>query len=144
MVTAWSPLCKPRARSSAGPLRVLWLAALLFGFLYSHGVSSESAAGHLSTSAVAFSAHPAHDQTAQRQLQVSHGHNDDDQGSSHPAEECASGQPQQGPGLSAPSVTPLVGQLPRSSAIAGTCALTVAQSTLPSCRSSASSAVLQV
>ncbi|GHB30504.1 hypothetical protein [Streptomyces chryseus] len=50
MVTAWSSSRMSRARSSAGPLRMLWVAIALFAFLYAHGVSTEGVTGHLDAS----------------------------------------------------------------------------------------------
>lgn len=144
MVTAWSPSGKPRTRFSAGPLRVLWLAALLFGFLYSHGVSAESAAGHQTAGAVASSAHPAHSHAAGEQARVTAGHNDDGQEPTHPAEECVSGQPQQGPAWSAPLLTPAVGHLPCDGIVSGKSGPAVARSALPPLSSSASYVVQQV
>ncbi|MFJ7159924.1 hypothetical protein ACIQUQ_33925 [Streptomyces sp. NPDC101118] len=45
MITAGASV-DPRTRSSAGPLRLLWLALLLFGFLYTHAAGADSASAH--------------------------------------------------------------------------------------------------
>ncbi|UQA91067.1 hypothetical protein [Streptomyces halobius] len=120
MVTAWSPSSMLRARSSAGPLRLLWLAALLLGVLFTHGVSVESAEGHTTAGITA----PVYAAAVNHEGQTGEaGHGDDvaytspalvaaddrhdGEGSSHPAEECLSGQPHQGPDLAAPCLSPL-------------------------------------
>ncbi|MFE9842062.1 hypothetical protein [Streptomyces goshikiensis] len=46
MITASRKPGTPRSRTSAGPLRLLWLAALLFGFLYTHAAGADSASAH--------------------------------------------------------------------------------------------------
>ncbi|MFE3323991.1 DUF6153 family protein [Streptomyces sp. NPDC059176] len=108
MVTAWTPSSKPRTGLAAGPLRVLWLAVLLFGLLYTHGVSAETAASHATTSAAMPAAHfvPGSDAAREDDQPTSPGHDGGDQ-DSHPAGECVSGQPQQGSGLPAPAPAPL-------------------------------------
>ncbi|MFI8106141.1 hypothetical protein [Streptomyces sp. NPDC086023] len=45
MITAGTSVAS-RARSSAAPLRLLWLALLLFGFLYTHAAGADSASAH--------------------------------------------------------------------------------------------------
>ncbi|NUK13651.1 hypothetical protein HRW18_38095 [Streptomyces lunaelactis] len=105
MVTAWSSSRMSRARSSAGPLRMLWVAMMLFAFVYAHGVSAEGVIGHLDASATVHTA-AAIDGHAVEDVPVDHhggGH-----GPSHPAQECVTGQPQQTPALDAPSACALV------------------------------------
>lgn len=108
MVTAWSPWRTVRTRSGAGPLlRVLAMAVLLFGVLVTHGVHVESVRGHLSTSATAPAAapfdgmHHAAVEPAPRLAAEADDHHGGHE-SSHPGEQCASGQPQQGPVLVTP------------------------------------------
>ncbi|MGW1375539.1 hypothetical protein ACWD6P_14860 [Streptomyces sp. NPDC002446] len=112
MVTTWSTSGMSRARSSAGPLRVWWVAMVLFSLVYAHGVSAEGIAGHLGASAaasvVAEKAEKA-DEAAQAQAAIApHGGGHGEH--SHPAEDCQSGQPQQGPALAAPCASPLDGR----------------------------------
>src|SRR3954447_21139210 len=101
MIATWSPRCIARARISAGLPRALTLAVLLFSVLFAHGLHAEGIKGHLSTSAAAALADPAPIGTATQDGQapnpaaVTDGRHDD-HGSPHPAEHCASGQPQQG------------------------------------------------
>jgi hypothetical protein len=97
-----------RARVSAGPLlRVSAMAVLLFGVVFTHGLSAESIKGHLVTSAVAPAA-AAHEEVlaAAGERAVSRltvmGDPGDGHGSWHPSEHCVSGQPQQGPVLTPP------------------------------------------
>ncbi|WP_434594106.1 DUF6153 family protein [Streptomyces sp. A5-4] len=104
MVTALRTSRLFRARSHvAGPLQVFWLAALLLGLLYTHGVSAESAAAHGSpggttTTAMASSPHADHEVAP-----AHHGGGE----AEHAAESCVSGQPQQGADLPAPCAKPL-------------------------------------
>ncbi|MEU0042781.1 hypothetical protein [Streptomyces werraensis] len=108
MITAWSFPCVVRARASAGPLlRVLGLAVLLFGVVFTHGVHVEGVKGHMVTSAAAPAAaafEDAHDdsdrQVPSRTVATDDRH--DDHGSPHPSEHCVSGQPHQGPVLAPP------------------------------------------
>jgi hypothetical protein len=116
MVTARSLCGVLRPRSSAGSRHLLLVAMLLFGLVYAHGVSAEGVAGHLSpasTTAVA----AADVQLADGEPgAVFHGprakpgkatgHHDDEHDTSHPVQECVPGQPQQGPELEAPCVSP--------------------------------------
>ncbi|MET8326304.1 hypothetical protein [Streptomyces sp. NPDC005181] len=140
MVTAWSSPRTPRARISAGPLHVLWLAALLFGILFTHDASAHSAPSHPAASIASPSAHAHGGQgsTAEEQR------HDDDQETSHPAAECASGQPQQTSGAVGPSLTPINGQTPCYRVVAGKSDPPVNQSALPPLRSSTGSVIQQV
>ncbi|RST12995.1 hypothetical protein E2C00_16635 [Streptomyces sp. WAC05374] len=104
MVTAWSPSRVSRARSSAGPLRMLWVALTLFAFVYAHGVSAEGTTAHLDpttvTATTTTQAAHLHRHTAQNPPGEHHqGHH----GPSHMAQECVPGQPQQPPALGAPN-----------------------------------------
>ncbi|WP_326812521.1 hypothetical protein OIE62_06235 [Streptomyces scopuliridis] len=104
MVTPRSLFGIARTRPSASPLRMLWLALLLFGFVYTHGLSANSAAGHVAPranapSAVASSVDDAHGPAGGAVAVVApRGGDADGHGSSHPATECVPGQPQSAPG----------------------------------------------
>ncbi|MFG3542110.1 hypothetical protein [Streptomyces clavifer] len=120
MVTAWSSSRVSRARSSAGPLRVLWVALTLFAFVYAHGVSQEAVSGHLDASATASAADAGHGLSVEDEPTDHHGGGD--HGPAHAAAECVPGQPQQAPTVDAPSVCALVAAdapaLPRPTPIA--------------------------
>lgn len=105
MVTAWSSSRMSRARSSAGPLRVLWVAMMLFAFVYAHGVSIEGVTGHLDAGATAPAAAAIHDHVVEDAPVDHHG---GEHPPSHPAQECVPGQPQQTPALDAPGACALV------------------------------------
>lgn len=104
MVSARSAFGTSRTRYSAGPLRVLWLAALLFTFLYTHAAGAESASAHVTRGAVDVSYLAPADHHDAAEAPDEH---DDGNGLSHPAEACASGQPQQGLELPSPQSAPL-------------------------------------
>lgn len=99
-----------RARAVAGPwLRVLAMAGLLFGVVFTHGLHAESVNGLLVTSATV----PANvspdgvlDITATRVLsphaEAEMGEPRGGHGPAHQSEHCVSGQPQQGPVLTPP------------------------------------------
>lgn len=100
MVTARSASRAPRTRRPAGPLRLLWLAALLFAFLYTHAAGADTASAHVTGGAVTAAAAyggPASDG----------GDEDGGHGHGHPAEACASGHPPQGVDLPGPPSAPL-------------------------------------
>ncbi|WP_327582280.1 hypothetical protein OHA25_40990 [Nonomuraea sp. NBC_00507] len=120
MVTAWSRSGLLRARISAGPLGLLWLAALLLGILFTHGLSAGGAKGHLTAGVTA----PAYASAGTHQGHTSGAAHSDDvaypslqgmaaedrhdgDGSSHPAQQCVSGQPPQGPDMAAPCLAAL-------------------------------------
>lgn len=117
MVTARRSLSLLRTRSkSAGPLRLLWLATALLSLLYAHGLSGESAAGHVtsvlptSTAALTHGASTGHGEAEPAAGSAGQGAAPDGHGShetAHGVEECASGQPQSGADLPTPSATPL-------------------------------------
>lgn len=106
MVTAWSSPRVARARSSAGPLRVLWVAVTLFTFVYAHGVSQEAVSAHLDASVTAPAVDVGHGLAVEDGPADHHGGEHD--GSSHTAAECVPGQPQQAPTLDVPSLCALV------------------------------------
>jgi hypothetical protein len=97
-----------------------WLAALLLSIAFTHGVSAESAEGHMTAGVTA----PVHASTGIHEGHASGAAHSDDvayaaleaaavddrhdgDGSSHPAQECVSGQPQQGLNLAAPCLAPV-------------------------------------
>ncbi|MFE1558985.1 hypothetical protein ACFW6V_28875 [Streptomyces sp. NPDC058734] len=108
MITARPAPGSARTRHQAGPLRLLWLAALLFAFLYTHAAGADSASAHVTGGAVAV-AHlaPAGDDDASHHDGRRPDRQDDDAGGGHPhpAEACASGHPQQGCDLPGPHET---------------------------------------
>ncbi|MFF3213456.1 hypothetical protein ACFYYB_22605 [Streptomyces sp. NPDC002886] len=118
MITAPVASGAKRARRPAGALRLVWLAALLFAFLYTHAAGADSASAHVARGAVpvahldvigldgAGAGAGLHDEAASRGQDVGTGR-DDGTGHGHPAEACASGHPQQGAELPAPPLVPL-------------------------------------
>ncbi|MFI8931345.1 hypothetical protein ACIG3E_27195 [Streptomyces sp. NPDC053474] len=119
MVTAWSPRRMARGRAGAesrgttGSLpRLLALAALLFAVALAHGASPDNAGAHLATSAVSVTGTAAQAPASESEAAAlaaddgCHG----EHGSVHPDEQCASGQPAQGPALGAPGLAASVGQ----------------------------------
>ncbi|EXU69192.1 hypothetical protein Z951_04975 [Streptomyces sp. PRh5] len=100
--------CRPSRR----PLRVLWVAALLLGLVYAHGVSAEGVAGHLAFGAVNQGATVSQGDTGTASVaaeKVSGGgveprgdHHNGDHDPSHPVHECLVSQPQYGSGWAAP------------------------------------------
>ncbi|MFI9201570.1 DUF6153 family protein [Streptomyces sp. NPDC053048] len=115
MVSAQPTFRRRSHRPVAGPSRLLWLALLLFGFLYTHGISGESAVSHSTGSPVAMptfvhtgksheaqgGSDPGSASSTVLKQDDTNGHHGNDE-TAHAAEECASGKPQEGPDLSAP------------------------------------------
>ncbi|MBW5480573.1 hypothetical protein [Streptomyces bambusae] len=108
MITASPWTGMPRTRAGAGPLRLLWLAALLFGFLYTHAAGADSASAH-AVGAVVTAPRPTGESAATGHAYDRHDHHDqlptghgDGGGHSHPAETCDAGHPQQDIGLTPP------------------------------------------
>lgn len=131
------------------PLRLVWLCALLLGLVYMHGVNAESVMAHAATPGLSV---PMDDCTSQDDSDESPAqtgsadadHHDDDHGSSHPAQECAAGQPQHGPGPAAP--IPATTQWERTSLAAllpGTVS-TGTESVEPAARASTETTVLRI
>ncbi|MBT2492854.1 hypothetical protein J7E96_30960 [Streptomyces sp. ISL-96] len=108
MVTASSYFRMSRARSSAGPLRVLWVAMTLFAFVYAHAVSTEGVTSHLDATATATATAPAavvlHGHAVEEPPVDHHGGGHDPSHLVHLAQECVPGQPQQTPALDAPGL----------------------------------------
>ncbi|MGW6707989.1 hypothetical protein ACWGDE_24285 [Streptomyces sp. NPDC054956] len=151
MVTARAAFATTRTRRPAGPLRLLWLAALLFGFLYTHAAGAESAATHVTGGAVAVSyVAAATDAPADHHADADHrdGATPDGRGGgrghSHPAEECASGQPQQGCDLPGPALLPIAELTPAVAALTPQPWMQTLPAGLPPLRSSLGSVVQQV
>ncbi|MFC5799784.1 hypothetical protein [Streptomyces formicae] len=143
MVTARSSRNNPRARLSAGAWRMLWIATLLFSFLYTHGASAETAASHLTTVTAVPAAQSVPDHAAEERVpHTSPGHHGEHD--SHPAGECVSGQPQQGPGLSTPALVPLEGASRCRLIVGGKSGAILSESALPPPRSAADSVIQRI
>ncbi|MCJ0874549.1 hypothetical protein [Streptomyces sp. AP-93] len=150
MVTARAAFGAKRARRPAGALRLLWLAALLFAFLYTHAAGADTASAHVVRGAVP-AVPVAHldaigaDDDAPHDAGARRGHDDGNgSGHGHPAEACASGHPQQGAELPEPPLVPLGEPSPAVAAMRpGSWAPTV-PSGLPPLRSVLGSVVQQV
>ncbi|MFD9903006.1 hypothetical protein [Streptomyces sp. NPDC059063] len=99
------------------PLRLLGLGLILLGLLYTHAASPDATVGHL-TAAEGLSAPGAeamHSAPVPWAAGAVHGHDDAEpshdlrrgHGDHHAFEECAVGQPTQGPDLELPCASPL-------------------------------------
>lgn len=120
MITAPAASSAKRARRPAGALRLVWLAALLFAFLYTHAAGADSATAHVARGAAPVAhldaigadgagLHDGGDVPGGQEHDggdVPGGH-EHGGGHAHPAEACASAHPQQGAELPAPSLLPL-------------------------------------
>ncbi|MFF8265322.1 hypothetical protein [Streptomyces virginiae] len=111
MITARPAFSPTRTRHRAGPLRLLWLAALLIAFLYTHAAGADSATAHVTGGAVTVPHLTAADtgDLHHHDVQRPDRHDGAVGGShSHPAEACASGHPRPGydlPGAHQAAVT---------------------------------------
>lgn len=147
MIAARPALSTTRTRHQAGPLRLLWLAVLLFAFLYTHAAGADTASAHVTSGAVMVPHLAAADTggVPHHDDQRPDRRNDDGGGGhSHPAQACASGHPQQGCDLPGP---PLATITPRTDALAVATRQLWTQTLpcgLPPLRSSLSSVVQQV
>lgn len=125
MITARSLSGVRRTRATAVPLRALGLVLFLFGLMYTHALSPDATVRHLTVSVT--QGPPGTDQSCghDHSYSQSHGHGHrHDHGPAHTVEECALGQPQQGPEVGMPCLSPLswvsdaqacvMGQGPRS------------------------------
>lgn len=110
-----------RARTRAPQLsRLLWLAALLLGLLFTHGLHGESAAGHLDAGVTATLPAGGSEPSADHD----HGQHEDGE-SAASAHNCAPGQPNDVLDVPPPATSPLevtgpCGLLPRSGTLAVT------------------------
>lgn len=103
MITARPAFSTTRTRHQVGPLRVLWLAALLFAFLYTHAAGADSATAHSTAGAITVPhLAPADTGDFPHAAEQPDHRDDSDGGHPHPAEACASGHPQQGYDLPGP------------------------------------------
>ncbi|MFK0292840.1 hypothetical protein ACIQU6_20515 [Streptomyces sp. NPDC090442] len=116
MVTARPATRAPYPRSRrVGLRRLLWLAALLVGLLYSHGISAESAEGHVSP-LLAVSTAQAPVSPVSHEASVQYGLDDatagggscrgdghDGHEAGHAAHDCLAGNPEHGVDLPLPS-----------------------------------------
>lgn len=162
MITARAASGAKRARRPAGALRLLWLAALLFAFLYTHAAGADSASAHVARGAVpvahldaigddraiavdrADRADPHGADSPRGQDDDEDTGDDDGGGHGHAAEACVSGHPQQGAQLPEPPLVPLGGVSPAVPALRpGSWAPTVPCG-LPPLRSVLGSVVQQV
>ncbi|MFB6516414.1 hypothetical protein [Streptomyces sp. NPDC056401] len=139
MITAGAASSAKRARRPAGALRLLWLAALLFAFLYTHAAGADTATAHVARGAVPV----AHLDAVGADASESHGHGDGG-GHGHAAEACVSGHPQQGAELPAPPPAPLGGLSPAVAAMRPALWAPSVPSGLPPLRSVLGSVVQQV
>ncbi|WKX69127.1 hypothetical protein [Streptomyces sp. XD-27] len=120
MVTARPTSSLLRTRpTSAGPVRALWLAALLLGLLYTHGLSGESVAGHMTAGSSVTAAAPVHTAHARAdgggtavaaaadhaEPRLGPGHHDHGE-PGHAELDCLSGKPQHGIDLPTPCAAP--------------------------------------
>lgn len=103
MLTERTAAAPTRARTRLPRLsRLLWLAALLFGLLFSHGLHGESASGHLDASVTAVPP------TAEPESSADHDHDQqqhDDAATA--AHNCAPSQPSEALDVPPPSTSPL-------------------------------------
>ena len=117
MITAWSPSRALRSRSSAALWRVLGLGLILFGLLYTHAANPDATVSHLaaddgvSVSGAHFEPAVEHESvasatSAQPANGQPEGHHDG-HGQQHAVEDCALGQPPQGPDVAVPCPSPL-------------------------------------
>ncbi|MFK0050384.1 hypothetical protein ACIQU4_41040 [Streptomyces sp. NPDC090741] len=108
MITVRAALGTPRTRRMAGPLQLLWLAALLLAFLYTHAAGADSASAHVTGGAVTVPhLTPTGTDSAEHHDGSRHERRDDGGAHSHPAQECASGHPHQGCDLPGPTLVSL-------------------------------------
>ncbi|MCY0929320.1 hypothetical protein OTB20_24595 [Streptomyces sp. H27-H1] len=142
MVTARLASGASRTRRPAGPLRLLWLAALLFGFLYTHAAGADSATAHV-TGGAATVPHLSADRADGRMDEAPDGHEDGEE-HSHPAEACASAHPEQAALLPSPPLVPLGALTPGCGAAGPASWAPTPSSAPPPWRSSLSSVVQQV
>jgi hypothetical protein len=127
VITAWSPFGASRFRLSAGSRRLMLVAMLLFGLVYTHGVDAEGVADHLTPASTTASAnvdthgsgvtpgvalHNAHAEAEDSTTDTEH--HGDEHGLSHPTHECLPGQPQQSPDMEAPCAFFWPGEAPFS------------------------------
>jgi hypothetical protein len=135
-MTAWYPSGVRRSRSTAAVWRLLGLGLFLFGLLYSHAVTPDATARHLSAGVGAavsgdqFAPVAIHTTTVsalptavgQLPEAPSQGHHGG-HGQHHGGTECALGQPPHAPGPAVPCLSPLgslsYDDVPPQSAYAG-------------------------
>jgi len=95
----------PRARTRAPQLtRLAWLALLLFGLVFAHGLHGESAAGHLEAGVAAASL-PVHDAESSADHDQRQHKDDESEVSAH---NCAPGQPDDALPVPLPGTSPAV------------------------------------
>ncbi|MDJ0383185.1 hypothetical protein [Streptomyces sp. G-G2] len=145
MITARSAFSTTRTRRQAGPLRLLWLTALLFAFLYTHAAGADSASAHVTGGAVAVPyLAPADTSDAPHRDGQRPERHDDNGGYSHPAEACASSHPQQGSDLPGPHLAAVAERTPAFAAMTPQQWTQIRPCGLPPSHSSLGSVVQQV
>ncbi|MEU6883101.1 hypothetical protein [Streptomyces sp. NPDC046712] len=145
MITVLAAFSTTRTRRPAGPLRLLWLAALLFAFLYTHAAGAENTSAHVTGGAVTVPhAAPADAGGGADQRDDPRHDRHDGNGHGHPAEVCASGHPQQTADLPGPHLVPLGERTPAFNAMTPQPWTRTVPCGLPPLRSSLSSVVQQV
>lgn len=88
------------------PLPVLWLGLLLFGLLYTHAASPEATVRHTPGVSSAVGVSAAEEPAPAPGAGEAGGHHGG-HGSHQYVDDCALGQPEQGPELTAPCLSPL-------------------------------------
>ncbi|GHI40530.1 hypothetical protein [Streptomyces violascens] len=134
---------RPRSRR-AGLRRLLLLAALLIGLLYSHGISAETVEGHVSPLSAVPAADAPLDPVSQALLQhaldagvadedLCGGQDHDEREAAHAAHSCLAGKSEHGADLPLPCVCSLsaASTVQASAAPAGAAAMTGAVSISP-------------
>jgi hypothetical protein len=153
VITAWSPSGTQRSRSSAILWRVLGLGLFIFGLLYTHAASPDAAVSHLA-SETGVSAPDVRFELAAESAGVASathgvpmggtpGGHHEDHGQHHTGEECALGQPPQGPHVGMPCLSPLSSSWHHGMYISAHSRRSAAQSFVASIAHKADSAVLR-
>lgn len=109
-MTAWSPSSARRSRSTVVLWRAVGLGLFLFGLVFTHVASPEATSRHLGTDRGVVTASVMSPATVSRDVPAFAGAPDGprhEHPQQHTVEECALGQPPQGPGVELPCLSPL-------------------------------------